>query len=130
LLMKSSAAGLRPTTGSIAVRGMNHSSVFSAARGQFVPVAAQHGEFGEHLARLAHAHAGFLAVFFAEYAHGTGADDVQAIGRIARLADGVAERIVARLDGGRQFIQFLRREDRQDLDGGQEFRGGLLLLRQ
>jgi hypothetical protein len=57
-----------------------------------VPVLAQHRDLGEYVARLAHAHADFLAVLLGEDANGARLDHEEAIGGLARVADGLAER--------------------------------------
>ncbi|MNV49218.1 hypothetical protein D3C71_1411660 [compost metagenome] len=85
-----------------------------------MPVLAQQGDIGKDLAGLAHAHADFLAVLLVEHAHRAGPDDENTLGRVAGIADRVAEAEGQRARAGGQPFEFLAREWREDLHRGEE----------
>ena len=46
-------------------------------------------------------------MFFGEHAHRAGLDDIQSVGRVAGLADGIAEGVGTLFDGGRELFQLV-----------------------
>ncbi|MNX97914.1 hypothetical protein D3C86_1302970 [compost metagenome] len=103
-----------------AARNRDQLGLARRPHGGLVPVLAQQGDIGKDLAGLAHAHADFLAVLLVEHAHRAGPDDENTLGRVAGIADRVAEAEGQRARAGGQPFEFLAREWREDLHRGEE----------